>query len=542
MPRLEWKTNDTRPPTFKNWVFTLENLILPTNTLKDLGIETLVPRFLNQDPLENFFGKVRQRGSRWSNPSCHAFGPFYKSLLVTNLVSKHSVGGNCEDDGSELLIPLQTFILQSENQERGEAEITAVEIPSEVLSHILNDLEKNAIAYVGGCILKNIKIKKCEEATPGKKLWACVKIIESKKIFPMEVRYIHKFKEESWSKKKKYKLQVRRKVLKGIVLFLGENRIDVKNKIDTGKRISIPTAKTIITASSDTDQSVNTPNSPIPTSNGFMSEEWIQHQMDSITQGEMIDEIDEETMTNVVDARRYVEAVTEENRLILEEDSPNENIENIESKRKYQELEERYRKLEERCEKLEEELRRKNFIVDKHIRPVAAKVVKKEVGSFDQDTGQIYLGENVSIAEVFASWLNLAKPAQFVKKITRIVFGEEVLRSSTLSGRTSNRSKKDIQPMRLDDKKLAIITDIFSWLNLAKPAQFVKKITRIVFGEEVLRSSTLSGRTSNRSKKDIQPMRLDDKKLAIITGAKKQHPFWKDEQSLKKGYSTDAVG
>ncbi|XP_044741260.1 uncharacterized protein LOC123302401 [Chrysoperla carnea] len=46
-----------RPPTFKNWVFTLENLIILTNKLKDLGIETLVPRFLNQDPLENFSGK-----------------------------------------------------------------------------------------------------------------------------------------------------------------------------------------------------------------------------------------------------------------------------------------------------------------------------------------------------------------------------------------------------------------------------------------------------------------------------------------------------
>ncbi|XP_044741007.1 uncharacterized protein LOC123302228 [Chrysoperla carnea] len=149
MPRFEWKTNDT-PTDFQKLGLYIGKFNLLTNKLKGLGIETLVPRFLNQDPLENFFGKVRQRGSRWSNPSCHAFGPFYKSLLVTNLVSKHSVGGNCEDDGSDLLIPLQTFILQSENQERGEAEITAVEIPSEVLSNILNDLEKNAIAYVGG--------------------------------------------------------------------------------------------------------------------------------------------------------------------------------------------------------------------------------------------------------------------------------------------------------------------------------------------------------------------------------------------------------
>ncbi|XP_044741076.1 uncharacterized protein LOC123302277 isoform X1 [Chrysoperla carnea] len=158
------EVNVSRPNELVQEPGSLKELAVPgPNKLKDLGIKTLVPRFLNQDPLENFFGKVRQRGSRWSNPSCHAFGPFYKSLLVTNLVSKHSVGGNCEDDGSDLLIPLQTFILQSENQERGEAEITAVEIPSEVLSNIFNDLEKNAIAYVGGYILKNIKIKKCEK-------------------------------------------------------------------------------------------------------------------------------------------------------------------------------------------------------------------------------------------------------------------------------------------------------------------------------------------------------------------------------------------
>ncbi|KAJ8911121.1 hypothetical protein NQ315_003296 [Exocentrus adspersus] len=100
------------PPTIKNWKRTLHNLLLLQTVLRKHGFTCFRPRFLNQDPLENFFGQIRQRGHPFVNPTCSAFGLFYKSLLVNNLVSKHSLGSNCEDDKLSILVPLQNFIQQ----------------------------------------------------------------------------------------------------------------------------------------------------------------------------------------------------------------------------------------------------------------------------------------------------------------------------------------------------------------------------------------------------------------------------------------------
>lgn len=102
------------PPTFKNWVFTLKNFILLRNVLKEVGFKRFNPRFLNQDPLENYFGQIRQRGGRFVNPTVAAFGQHFKSLLVNNLTSRQSVGANCEEDNCNVLVTLTKFISVSE--------------------------------------------------------------------------------------------------------------------------------------------------------------------------------------------------------------------------------------------------------------------------------------------------------------------------------------------------------------------------------------------------------------------------------------------
>lgn len=102
----------TLPPTFKNWQVTIDGFILLRKRLKDLKFKNFKPRLFNQDPLENFFGAVRQRGMRNVNPTATTFGSFYKSLLVNNLVGKHSLGSNCEDDKSDILYPLEILITQ----------------------------------------------------------------------------------------------------------------------------------------------------------------------------------------------------------------------------------------------------------------------------------------------------------------------------------------------------------------------------------------------------------------------------------------------
>lgn len=97
-------------PCLVNWRRTLDNLILMRSTLRQWGVKEMAPRRLNQDPLENFFGKIRQRGVRFTNPTCSAFTPFYKAVLINSLSSKHSVGGNCEDDYANILYPLEIFL------------------------------------------------------------------------------------------------------------------------------------------------------------------------------------------------------------------------------------------------------------------------------------------------------------------------------------------------------------------------------------------------------------------------------------------------
>ncbi|KAB0805293.1 hypothetical protein PPYR_02263 [Photinus pyralis] len=102
-----------QPPTFKNLKITIESFLLLQKTLKDLGFKSFKPRYINQDALENFFGRIRQRGRRFVNPTCSAFVPFYKSVLVNNLVKKHSLGSNCEEDNSNILVTLKTFLTQN---------------------------------------------------------------------------------------------------------------------------------------------------------------------------------------------------------------------------------------------------------------------------------------------------------------------------------------------------------------------------------------------------------------------------------------------
>ena len=105
-----------RPPSLKNLIKTIKNFKVLFNLLQKNGFAHMMPRNFNQDPLENLFGQIRQRGVSWTNPTVQAFTPILKSLLVKNLTS-HSLGANCEDDNSEIFLSLQRFVTQVWNIE-----------------------------------------------------------------------------------------------------------------------------------------------------------------------------------------------------------------------------------------------------------------------------------------------------------------------------------------------------------------------------------------------------------------------------------------
>lgn len=100
------------PPTVKNWVHTIHAFQELFKLMRQLGFKYFAPRMFNQDPVENCFGRIRQKGGRYVNPTAEAFTPFYKSLLVTTITSARSYGGNCEDDRSSMFVTLQRFVTQ----------------------------------------------------------------------------------------------------------------------------------------------------------------------------------------------------------------------------------------------------------------------------------------------------------------------------------------------------------------------------------------------------------------------------------------------
>ncbi|KXZ75664.1 Transposable element P transposase-like Protein [Tribolium castaneum] len=99
-----------RPKCLMGWQRTLEGFCLIKNSLQKLGFTQFPARAFNQDPLENFFGQIRQYGVRYTNPTCKAFVPFYKSLLIRNFSAYHSRGSNCEGDDDILQVTIRDFL------------------------------------------------------------------------------------------------------------------------------------------------------------------------------------------------------------------------------------------------------------------------------------------------------------------------------------------------------------------------------------------------------------------------------------------------
>eukprot|EP00102_Acyrthosiphon_pisum_P018869 XP_016656079.1 PREDICTED: uncharacterized protein LOC107882352 [Acyrthosiphon pisum] len=89
----------TSVPTIRNWISTIKSFQTLYKVLQSVNIRSFLPRHINQDSLENFFGAIRSVGS--TNPNCNAFIMAYKTLVLNNLVSPQSPGANCEEDFTE---------------------------------------------------------------------------------------------------------------------------------------------------------------------------------------------------------------------------------------------------------------------------------------------------------------------------------------------------------------------------------------------------------------------------------------------------------
>jgi len=136
-----------------------------TKFLETKGITSILPRQLNQDPLENFFGAVRSLGC--TNPTCGSFISAYKTLLLNNLLSSQSPGANCEDFVEGSLMSYKNLF--SFVQECPKPIVSAVNLPSteiRTLNEKTENLSNLTHSYIAGYLAKKLNkdvFKGCKE-------------------------------------------------------------------------------------------------------------------------------------------------------------------------------------------------------------------------------------------------------------------------------------------------------------------------------------------------------------------------------------------
>lgn len=102
---------ETTVPSIKNLIRTIEGMEAIWQVLsKKFGLDAMLTRNFNQDPVENFFGNIRSYGVRNNAPNTISFEGAFKALLLNNYSAPHSSRANCEEDGSNCLQNLDFFL------------------------------------------------------------------------------------------------------------------------------------------------------------------------------------------------------------------------------------------------------------------------------------------------------------------------------------------------------------------------------------------------------------------------------------------------
>ncbi|EFA09328.1 hypothetical protein TcasGA2_TC001654 [Tribolium castaneum] len=105
-------------------------------------------KYINVNIHWRTFGQIRQYGVRYTNPTCKAFVPFYKFLLIRNFYAYHSRGSNCEGDDDNLQVTIRYFLSEplepvDRNGSRDQWN------PPPPVDENSDDLDKYAVGYIG---------------------------------------------------------------------------------------------------------------------------------------------------------------------------------------------------------------------------------------------------------------------------------------------------------------------------------------------------------------------------------------------------------
>lgn len=109
-------------PFLRGWLITISAVECLWEDLKNMdGVEFLATRRLNQDPIENFFGKIRQNCGTNLKPTVEQFiGAFKKCLYQAFLPQGTIEGTNCEVDHDYFLFNGDEVLTADQNTESNE--------------------------------------------------------------------------------------------------------------------------------------------------------------------------------------------------------------------------------------------------------------------------------------------------------------------------------------------------------------------------------------------------------------------------------------
>ncbi|CAH2096251.1 unnamed protein product [Euphydryas editha] len=143
------KPRHVRVPSLDGWNTTLESFLgLAKLLFTEYRIEFFYPRLLNQDPLENFFGRIRAINYRNTNPDANTFVYAFKSLVLSNILSPHSKFSNCEEDDGATLIDLNFQFNSLKNNNYDENALPCRELNAPSSSKGPSDTEGNIFQNV----------------------------------------------------------------------------------------------------------------------------------------------------------------------------------------------------------------------------------------------------------------------------------------------------------------------------------------------------------------------------------------------------------
>lgn len=172
----------SKPPCLLGWIHNIRAIRhLFTKITSETEWSHITMRHLNQDPLENFFGIIRQHSVNNTNPTAQQFVSAFKASIINNMTSSFAVrGSNCEADNGELLCDLkrllQNNLERTESLQTGQhsAETDAdadrqvgLDPQLDLADKEVNLLERAAITYVAGYFVRKIVAQgSCESCVP----------------------------------------------------------------------------------------------------------------------------------------------------------------------------------------------------------------------------------------------------------------------------------------------------------------------------------------------------------------------------------------